>query len=349
MNMVKSPTITDIARLASVSVGTASNVLTGKPIVSKGLVERVEAAAEQLGYRPNALASALRSNQTGVVAFIVPNVENAFFSELLQEIEHCSVADGKSVMFMTTGEDEERTRKQLEIVISRRVDGLIIVPAFDYQPALKELERHRIPIVITDRITEHTPFPAVSSDNEDAGYVGGYHLFEQGLRDIVFFGNAKDDFWILNQREAGFMRAASGFDAENSVTVVNLSLDIDKGREQAARYMASRETRPDAIFASSNIAAKSIIPVIQSYGWRIPKDVQLLVMDDFDALSLIAPGISVISQPVEEIAVRAWQMLQRLAAGEEPEQHRVLLRTRLIVRGSTGRDAGAGNDSERDP
>lgn len=332
---MKNPTITDIARLASVSVGTASNVINGRPIVSKVLVDRVLAAARDLDYNRNALAASLRLKQTGVVAFLVPTVENAFFSEVLQEIEHCALDDERSVLFLTTGEDEERSRRQLQTVISRRVDGLIIIPSFDYLPALKELDRYNIPIVVVDRVGEESPLPSVSSDNKGAGYLAGNHLFEQGVQDVVYFGHSKGDFWILKQREVGFRESAKNFGLSNNVRFVDLSLDVEMGYDQAKAFLSSLDRRPSAIFASSNLAAKSVIPAIQAVGWSIPKDTKLLVMDDFEALSIFQPGISVVSQPTKEIARQSWMMLMQLLAGDPLERDQVVLDSFLIARGST--------------
>lgn len=344
---MKNPTITDIARLASVSVGTASNVINGKPVVSQARVDRVLAAARDLNYNRNALAASLRLKQTGVVAFLVPTVENAFFSEVLQEIEHCALEDGRSVLFLTTGEDEKRTRKQLQTVISRRVDGLIIIPSFDYLPALIELDRYDIPIVVVDRVGEESPFPSVTSDNKGAGVLAGNHLFEQGVQDVVYFGHSEGEFWILEQRELGFRESANNFGRLSDVRFVDLSLDVTVGVGQAKAFFESLDRTPAAIFASSNLAAKSVIPAMQALGWTVPDDTKLLVMDDFEALSIFQPGISVISQPTKEIARRAWAMLMQELDGNLLENDQVVLDSALIIRGSTsnnpaGRPVGRG-------
>ena len=99
--MAREPTIHDIARLARVSIGTVSNVLNAKPTVNEELSKRVSQVAAKLGYYRNSNAASLRSNQTDMIAVVVPNIENAFFSEIVSAIEHRAVADRKGVMFMT--------------------------------------------------------------------------------------------------------------------------------------------------------------------------------------------------------------------------------------------------------
>src|SRR5436309_9709060 len=204
---MKEPTVQDIARLARVSLGTVSNVLNARPSVKEELVLRVNAAAQKLGYRRNANAASLRSNQTDMIAVAVPNIENAFFSEIVSSIEHLGIAERKGVMFLTTSEDQERAQRQVHSLISRRVDGLIIVPSFDFQPMIPDLETYGVPVVLVDRVEKENPFPSVAVDNFQAGYVGGRHLFDAGHRRVAFFGHGHR-FWILNQRRKGFLAAA---------------------------------------------------------------------------------------------------------------------------------------------
>src|SRR6202041_2516587 len=203
----KEPTITDIAQLARVSVGTVSNVLNGRQSVREDLALWVKAAAAEIGFRRNLNAASLRSNQTDTIAVAVPNIENAFFAEIVSMLEHLGAADRRAVLFLTTGEDEERARRQIYTLISRRIDGLILVPSFDFQPVLSELRTYGVPVVLVDRVEAKNPLPTVAVDNRKAGRLGGDHLFEAGYRQVAFFGHAHEH-WILNQRREGFLDAA---------------------------------------------------------------------------------------------------------------------------------------------
>jgi LacI family transcriptional regulator, galactose operon repressor len=333
MPSLKEPTIHDIARLARVSIGTVSNALNAKPSVKVELAERVHAAAEKLGYRRNTNAASLRSNQTDMIAVVVPNIENALFSEVVSAIEHRAVAERKGVMFMTTGEDQERAHKQIQNLVSRRVDGLIITPSFDYLPLLAELENFGIPVVLADRIEKTNPFPSVAVDNKQAGYIGGKHLFACGYRDIAFV-NHGPRFWILGQRREGFVKAAKEAGALKRCRFYDFSLDPEEILLSTLKFL-HKGSPPRAIFAASNIAGKGIIPALQEAGLRVPEDVALLVMDDFEALTLLSPPVSVVSQPARDIAEMAWRMLQTLIAGKKLENAHPRLPARLIVRGST--------------
>lgn len=331
--MAKEPTIHDIARLARVSLGTVSNVLNAKPTVNEELSKRVSRVAAKLGYHRNSNAASLRSNQTDMIAVVVPNIENAFFSEIVSAIEHRAVADRKGVMFMTTGEDQERAQRQIYSLVQRRVDGLIIVPSFDYQPLLAELEVYGIPVVLADRVEGKNPFPSVAVDNKQAGYIGGKHLFDCGYREIAFVNHGRR-FWILNQRREGFVAAAREAGALETCSFYDFSLDPEEIRLSTVAILRGAE-RPRAFFAASNIAGKGIIPAVQDLRLKIPEDVAILVMDDFEALSLLSPKVSVVSQPARNIAETAWQMLQTLIAGRKLKQRHPRLPPSLIVRGST--------------
>ena len=337
---MKEPTIHDIARLAKVSIGTVSNVLNAKSHVKAALVERVNTAAAKLGYRRNFNAASLRSNQTDMIAVVVPNIENAFFSEIVSAIEHRAVAERKGVMFMTTGEDLDRAHRQIQNVVSRRVDGLIIVPPFDYQPHLAELDLYGIPVVLADRIEKKNPFPSVAVDNKQAGYIGGKHLFECGYRDVAFV-NHGPRFWILGQRREGFVQAATEAGALRRCRFYDFSLDPEEIRAATVAFLRKGKP-PRAIFAASNIAGKGVIPALQELGLRVPEDVALLVMDDFEALTMLSPPVSVVSQPAKDIAETAWRMLQDLIANKELKNRQPRLPATLVIRRSTQTQQPAG-------
>lgn len=330
---MKEPTVHNIAQLANVSLGTVSNVLNGRATVKEELAKRVIDAADLLGYRRNNNAASLRSNQTDMIAVAVPNIENAFFAEIVTAIEHLGVHDRRGVMFLTTSEDQDRAQRQVHNLISRRIDGLILVPSFDFQSMISDLETYGVPVVLVDRVESYNPFPSVAVDNRQAARLGGHHLFEAGYKNVAFFGH-DHDFWILNERREGFLEAAREAGTTKTCRSYELSLEPDEVREATLEILTGSEL-PDALFAASNLAAKGMIPAIQSVGLRIPEDIGLLVMDDFEALTLVASGISVVAQPSEAIAETAWSLLKQLIAGEKPEVQHIRLPATLIERGST--------------
>jgi DNA-binding LacI/PurR family transcriptional regulator len=331
--MAGEPTIHDIARLAQVSIGTVSNVLNARPSVNERLSKRVQEAVATLGYHRNSNAASLRSNQTDMIAVVVPNIENALFSEVVSSIEHRAVADRKGVMFLTTGEDPERAHRQIYSLMQRRVDGLIIIPPFDSQPLLTELAAFDIPVVLADRVEAKNSFPSVAVDNRQAGYIGGKHLFECGYRRVAFINHGRRS-WILNERREGFAAAAREAGTLGACRFHDFSLDPEEIRAGILKVLG-KPNRPRAIFAASNIGGKGTIPAIQELKLKIPEDIALLIMDDFEALSLLYPRISVVSQPAREIADAAWEMLQSLIAGKKLKIPHARLAPSLIIRGST--------------
>jgi len=330
---MREPTVHDIAELARVSLGTVSNVLNARSTVKEELVLRVNEAAAKLGYRRNTNAASLRNNQTDMIAVAVPNIENAFFAEIVTSIEHLGMAERKGVMFLTTSEDQERAQRQIHNLISRRIDGLIIVASFDVHPMIPDLEKYGVPVVLVDRVEAENPFPSVAVDNFQAGYLGGRHLFEAGYSHVAFFGHGLH-FWNLNQRHEGFLEAARQAGRAALCQSYEVRLDPEDIKTRAMKIL-DRKRRPHAIFASSNIAAKGIIAAIQALGLRVPEDVALMVMDDFEALTLLSPAISVVAQPSTEIAETGWRMMQALISGTALRERHVRLPPRLIVRGST--------------
>jgi LacI family transcriptional regulator len=188
-------------------------------------------------------------------------------------------------------------------------------------------------VVLADRVEGKNPFPSVAVDNRQAGYIGGKHLFDCGYRNIAFVNHGRR-FWILNQRREGFAAAAREAGAMEECSFYDFSLDPEEIRLSTLEILRGTQ-RPRAFFAASNIAGKGIVPAIQEHRLKIPGDIALLIMDDFEALSLLSPKVSVVSQPARDIAESAWWMLQTLIAGKKLKQRHLRLPASLIVRGST--------------
>ena len=162
---------------------------------------------------------------------------------------------------------------------------------------------------------QENPFPSVAVDNFQAGYLGGRHLFDAGYRHVAFFGHGHR-FWILNQRHEGFLEAAREAGTLQLCQSYELSLDPEEIQAAsledpgAARTGRRRSLRP----ATSPPRASSRRS--RRWGCRVPDDIALLVMDDFEALTLLSPAISVVAQPSTAIAETGWRMLQALIAGD---------------------------------
>ncbi|MGI8649185.1 MAG: LacI family DNA-binding transcriptional regulator, partial [Rubrobacter sp.] len=141
--------IKDVAREAGVSVATVSRTFSGAQPVSEEVKERVREAAERIGYRPNALARSLRVEKTKTLGLVIPNIINPFFTNLARAIEDAAWEDGYSIMLGNTDENPEKESRYLELLMQKRVDGIIVSPARAESPFLKRVAEE-IPVVFID-------------------------------------------------------------------------------------------------------------------------------------------------------------------------------------------------------
>ncbi len=225
---------------SGVSLGTASNVISGHRRVSDELRERVEAAISRLGYKPNAIAASLRRKQTRTIGLILPSLQNTFFVEVADALEDLAVADGYEIIMAVTKESPERTINHIRTLAARRVDGITAIPTIESPLALAELKNLAHPTVIIDRIEDENDFPSVAIENREAGRLGTEHLLALGHQQIAFIVNSAN---LANGRNrvAGFWDAVKAAKVEARCQ----SLVVGMTDEDAYQHVLELLQRPD--------------------------------------------------------------------------------------------------------
>lgn len=327
------PTIRDVAAHAGVAPATVSNVLSGRRSVRADLRDRVLAAIEATGYRPNRLAASLRRARTDTIGILVPDLTNPFFAALVHRLEDLAAADGYQILLAGSNEDEAREAARLNTLLSRRIDGLILAPARDDAAALGDHGAHLPPTVLMDRGFDHPGFDTVAADNEAAVWLGCRHLLELGHRDVALVVTSPD---LANMREriAGYEAAlaAAGFGARAQVLAGGFDVE---GCRAAVEQALRRAAPPSAIFAANHVATLGAVKAIRALDLDFPGAVSLLGFDDTDWMTVLRPYLSVVAQPVASMADAVWRLLlDRLGDAGRPCRHLRLACT-LAVREST--------------
>ena len=191
-------TLKDVANAAGVSLGTASKVMAGAEGVSPARRQQVREAARKLGYRRNSLAAELRSSRSTSIGFVVPDLTNSFFIELLCVVEDHALASGYRLLLAHAQEDPAREAERIRFVFSRQVAGMIIIPCHGYEHAIEELRECDVPLVMADRVDNSFPADTVTTDSRRAASDGTDHLIALGHERITFIVNALD---LVNSRE----------------------------------------------------------------------------------------------------------------------------------------------------
>ncbi|MFC7495235.1 MULTISPECIES: LacI family DNA-binding transcriptional regulator [unclassified Nocardioides] len=329
-------TIRDVAAAASVSPATVSRVLNGKVEVAEDLKVRVEAAVEQLGYRPNGLARSLRTRATMVLGVVIADVTNPFFTAMVRGIEDVAQAAGYSVVLANADEDLAKERRYLEVAAAEQMAGVVLSPASSKRTDVAVLARHGIPLVTVDRQLPGQDIDSVSINNHLAARQATEHLAAQGCRRIAFVSGPSVTS-TGQRRLAGYRAAlrAAGLKSDDDL-VKRADFRVEGGYEATLDLLSGRK-RPDGLLVSNNLMALGALQALQEQGVDIPGDIAFASFDGISWARTLRPTLTVVEQPTYEIGRRAAELLLARVGGEKGPAQNVVLPAELKVGESSSR------------
>lgn len=325
--------IKDVAAEAGVSVATVSRVLNGHPSVSPDARTRVLAAVEALGYRPNAVARSLRTDQTHTLGLVISDVLNPYFTALARSVEEAARAHGYSVIIGNADERPELQDHHVRMLLDRRIDGLLVSPTDGGSPQILEAARAGVPMVFVDRWIPGVDVPVVRTDGGPAVRDLVAHLYRLGHRKLAIIAGPAATT-TGNERVEAFREALR----EHGLPLPDAYIgqgdfQAASGRRATARFLALSEP-PEVIFAADNLMALGALDAIRARGMRIPQDIGIAAFDDIPWFVHTDPPITAISQPTGELGRAAVLALVDVIEGRPPQS--VALPARLVVRRSCG-------------
>jgi LacI family transcriptional regulator len=325
------PTLADLAREAGTSRSTASRALSGRGYVSPDARDRLMAAAERLGYVPNASARTLKQRRSNVVGVIVSDLGNQFYARLAAGIEQVLRERGYHMVIVGDNTDGTEELTAARTFLAMHAPGVIITPGAP--DATGFLLRRGIPVVEVDRRMSEQPCDAVVIDNVRGGRMAVEHLLALGHTRIAHLG-VRTDFTSDAGRLEGYRlaHAAAGVPVDESL-VLRVALHDETVAERIAGLLA-RES-PTAVFAANNILAMQAWRAIRARGLALPDDVSLVGFDDVQWMEMVSPAITVVDQPTFELGRRAAALLLRRLEEPVSAPTAELLQPSLLVRGST--------------
>lgn len=328
------PTLTTVARLANVSVASASRALNGIK-TSPDTLARVTAAAEAVGYVPNAAARSLRSRRTGQIAFAMPDVANPVYTTMVSSIQHVARAQGWRLMLHSTDADEEDELELLRDLKRRWVDGLILC-SLHFTPAhAEEVARAAVPVTVIGRPTKGAAVDTVRANSRHGAAEAVRHLHAVGRRRIALV-NGPEQTAPGSSRRLGYLDGLRSCGLEQDDALVEVAADfmVEPGRLAAERLL--ERTRPDAVFCANDLLALGTLAALRAAGLEVPRDVAVVGMDNTDLAALTWPPLtSVDLGSAERARLAAELLLKRI---ERPRRRAQILAVepRLVVRASSG-------------
>ncbi|ONI71336.1 LacI family transcriptional regulator [Actinosynnema sp. ALI-1.44] len=328
-------TINDVATKAGVSTATASRALNGKSTVDPALASRVLAAAAELGYQPNGPARNLRRQETAVLALIISDVENPFFTSIARGVEDVAQAEGYSVVLCNSDESPEKERRYIDVAIQERVAGVVLSPT-GTTTTVDLLTARRTPLVAVDRALPSAAADMVLVDTRSAAEQATTHLITQGYERIgCVTGPA--GIPTANDRLAGYKDALRAAKRRTTAKLVRRSEYRADGAYEATIDLLNSPERPDALLVANSTMAIGVLEALSTMDLRMGEDVGVVAFDDAPWAPLVNPPLSVVSQPAYDIGkVAAQLLLARIADSTLPYTTTTLSAT-LIPRGSSTR------------
>lgn len=335
------PTLSMVARKAGVGNTTVSRVINGGGRVSPKTLARVQRVIDDLGYKPNQAARALKGGRTRTIGLIVPSIADPFFSSCAEAIQAVARANDSLLIVTATQNDPPTETENLNILISHRVDGLVMVPANSRSEALAEmLNDLSIPVVTIDRPLFNAQVSSVVTDNFKGARTGAQHLIDHGYKRIVCL-TGESTLFTIQERIRGYKAAVA---AAGLPAIVNSSIKDYKSAEYVIESLLASSQRPDAIMTLKNSTTIHAFEVLQKLNISVPKQIALLGFDDFELATTLRPAVTVVQQPIEDIGRTAAELLfarfgetSGTGAGSRAARtKRVTLETQLVTRASCG-------------
>lgn len=330
------PTIKDIAARAGISYATVSRALNGKYGVSPATREKVMALAQEMGYRPNAIAQGLVNQATMTVGLIIPDITSPFYPRLALGIEDKLLKSGYNVFLCNTSWNTDRERDYLNNLIQKQVDGIIISAVAHHAQDIEPLIPAGMPMVYVSSFPESTQRSFVLIDNVKGADMAVSHLLSRNRRKIAFIGSAQD-YHSLEDRLAGYRKALTRAGIKPTEDLVVL----DKFQEQSGytmiRELLERGLLPDGVFAENDLLAMGVVRGAQDSGFRVPEDIAVIGFDDIPIASHPDIQLSTIHQPKYRIGAYAAEILLHQLSQSPPDRgvERMTVQPELIVRRST--------------
>ena len=333
--MSKKVTIKDIARRANVSVASVSYVLNNTRYVSPELHARIELAIEELGYTPNLVARSLRQSRTKTIGLIVPDNSNPFFAEIAKGVEDAGFSAGYSVILCNSNAMPERELAYLEVLRSKRVDGIIFIATTAEIRHIRPLIEDGIPAVIFYRDSGDMNVDRFLIDNDLAGSLVTNHLIELGHRQIACIQPASTETPSA-LRVAGFKRVMEAHSLPCVEALMPRGDNLIAGGGRATRELLKSGRPFTAVFATNDAMAIGCIRTLRDNGIRVPDDVSVAGVDDIMLASIIEPPLTTVRSPKYEAGRQAVEMLvDRMIRKYADGPRQVQLEITLVVRNST--------------
>jgi len=320
-----------VAESAGVSVNTASRAINSKSDINEETKKRVLQVAQELGYVRNATAVALRTRKTGTIGVVIADNRNPFYAELLNGIEVAAREKNYHIILANTQRDYKKEEEAINLLLTKRVDGLLITPVQDKDEDIKNLLDANIPFVVVGRDFENIEIDAVFNDEVKGGFLATEYLIKKGHKRIALV----DGFIYKSPakgRLEGYKKALNKYRISLDESLISVGdINIEDGYERT-KQMLEKNLDFTAIFTYNDMMAFGSMQAIKEKGLRIPEDIGLVGYDDIQFSSLISPSLTTIRLKKQELGIESVKLLFSRINKEHKKTKKIMLDVELQIR-----------------
>jgi len=324
-------TLKMVAEKAEVSVNTASRAINNKPDINLETKKRVLQIAKELGYVRNATAVALRTRKTGTIGVVIADNRNPFYAEVLSGMEEAAREKNYHIILANTQRDYQKEEEAINLLLAKRVDGLLIAPVQDRDDDIKNLIDANIPFVVVGRDFKNIEVDAIYNDEVKGGFLATEYLIKKGHKRIALI----DGFLYKSPakgRLEGYKKALNKYRISLDESLISVGdINIEDGYKRT-KQMLEKNLDFTAIFAYNDMMAFGAMQAIKEKGLRIPEDIGLIGYDDILFSSLISPALTTIRLKKQELGVKSVKLLFSRINGNRKKTKKVMLGVELVKR-----------------
>lgn len=342
----KAITIKDIAVALNISSSTVSKALKGSHEISEKTQKLVKEYAALHHYTPNPIAQNLRKGKSKSIAVILPNIDNNFFSQVINGIESIAFKKDYNVIVTQTHESYQREIITTQHHFARSVDGLLVSLSAETEDTghFSKVQKNGLPIVFFDRVPEEIETHKVVSNNFQGTYDATMHLIKMGYKRVAQV-TSSGFLSITAERLSGYLQALKENDIAINEDYIKYCAHGGMIKEEifeAVKELLSLKKRPDAILAASDRLSTSTLSILSAMKIKVPEQIALAGFTNTVNADIFNPSLTAIMQPAFEIGKTATEMLISIIESKRPVTHfeKIVLDTELIIRESSRKKTG---------
>jgi len=326
-------TIKDVAIMAGVSTATVSKYINGKSVKEQNRA-RIEEAIKTLDFKANSFARGLKTNKTMTIGVLIPSLENIFATSIVSHIERILLQSGYSTIICDYNQDARLENDKFDFLMSKYVDGIIIMPLGITEDRIQNAIEKEIPIVSIDRPVQNRECDVVLVDNMNASYNAVEQFITRGHKEIGIICGPKH-IYTAQERLKGYMRVHEDYGMQvHNRNIKFGDYEVQSGYELMMEFLRA-ETPVDAVYVTNYEMTIGAVMALNEMNIKMPDELSFIGFDNQQLANVIKPNLTIVVQPIKQIGESAADIILKRLKGDKTNYPSMLrLKTEILIRDS---------------